>query len=106
MISLITHHLSVALGNNFKYLLSIHSKYNLLYILINCVILSQLTKHTNSSLPRQSAAYGLGFTAVHLAVVHLHIVDPEGAVREYLKTRVLEKKERERSFKFKCSSAR
>lgn len=58
---------------------------------IGWVIPSQLTKHNNSSLPGQSAACSLGFTAVHLSVVHLHVVDPQGAVREQLKTRVLEK---------------
>lgn len=52
---------------------------------------SQLTEHKNSSLPRQSAAWSLGFTAENLSVVHFHVVDPEGAVGEQLKTRVLEK---------------
>lgn len=59
---------------------------------IDQLIPLQLTEHSNSSLSRQSAACSLGFTAIHLPVVHFHIVDPEGTVGEQLKTRVLEKK--------------
>lgn len=52
----------------------------------------QLTQHSDSSLARQAAADGPGFTAVHLRVVHLHVVDPQGAVRKQFETRVLEGK--------------
>lgn len=62
--------------------------YNLL-IRFNGVIPPQLTEHSNSSLSSQSAAYSLGFAAVHLSVIHLHAVDSEGAIREQLKTRIL-----------------
>lgn len=50
----------------------------------------QHTEHGDSSVARQSAAYGPGFAAVHLSIVHLHVVDPQGPVRKQLKTRVLE----------------
>lgn len=94
-ISLITQ------GNNLPYWLSAsrgRTAYCTYY-----VIPSLLTQYSNSSLPIQSAAYSPGFTAVNLSVVHLHIVDPEGAVSEQLESRVLEeKKEGEILVSHKC----
>lgn len=51
--------------------------------------MSILTEHKDPCLTGQTAAHSLGFTAVHLSVIHLHVVDPEGAVREQLETSAL-----------------
>lgn len=49
-----------------------------------------LTEHVDSGLARQPASCRLAFAAVHEAVVHLHAVDAQGAVREQLEAGVLE----------------
>lgn len=53
-----------------------------------------LTQHRNSSLSSQTTSNGLGFTGVYLPIINLDIVDPQGAVREQFKTRVLKNRKR------------
>lgn len=86
-LSALYHSLSFEYNFAHNTLSFIHSEeerdvFGLLYVLINTVIPLQLTKHSNFSLPRQSAAHSLGFTAIYKSVVHLYIVDPEGTVME------------------------
>lgn len=53
------------------------------------MIPTHLTEHSDLSISRQLSTQSFGLTAVHMCIIDLHIVDPEGPVREYLKPDVL-----------------
>ena len=59
--------------------------------------LRSLTQDPDLGLAEETPGVRLGLAAVHVAVVHLHVVDPQGAVGEQLEAPVLQgERERER----------
>lgn len=63
------------------------------------MIPTHLTEHSDLSKSHQLSTQSFGLTAVHMCIIDLHVVDPEGPVREYLKPDVLVRQKKKQTKK-------